>query len=153
MNPVVATGGIVAAVGAAQMAARIPVSRWGRARRKRVLAALQTECDLGRDRIVIGPLAAVYNGASARYSSIAGNATVVLTEQKLLWIKRTGTVVEVSRSRIVGTRMTARFNGRAEAGRRHLVIQTSDPAELGMYVADPGRWEATLDLSRTATRQ
>ena len=96
------------------------------------------------DRIVLGPEKAVYRGTTGSYSQVSGNGTIILTAQRLIFQKRTGGVVEVPTSKIIGTRQSASFRSSRVAGSTHLIVITSDPAQLGFFVGDLAAWEQAI---------
>jgi hypothetical protein len=96
------------------------------------------------ETIVADPEPANYRGGTGGHSSVKGNGTLVLTDRRLVFRKLTGEVVEVDRAAITGTREAATFLGSHSGGQTCLIVETSEPAELGFFVTDLAAWHARL---------
>jgi hypothetical protein len=135
---------IVLAVVLVQAAVWIPLLLVARAKKATFIAVLDAELAASGERIVAGPESAVYRGGSRPYSSVKGNGTIVLTDRRLIFRKLTGGRVDVPRSVIAEVRRSKGFRGSRVGGQTHLVVATTDPAELGFFVHDLDAWERAL---------
>jgi hypothetical protein len=136
--------GIVAGVGAVIAMVLIPLFRSLGRKSRQWLDDLHAELALSGERIVLGPESGSYRGGTGGYSVVRGNATLVLTDRRVLVRKVSGGVVEIPRHRIVATREAAVFLASRIGGKIHLIIVTDDPAEVGCFVADRAAWAAAL---------
>ena len=141
--------GILVAVGLVQAAVWIPVVRRGRRRTSAFLAQFDAEVAASGERVIVAPEQAVYRGCTAHYGQVRGNGTILLTDRRLVFRKLTGGPVEVPTAAILSTRQAASFLSSRVGGQTHLIVETSDPAELGFFVADLPRWEAALASVRS----
>lgn len=140
--------GILLLVGLLQAAIWIPVTRSWRRKREAFEVAFAADLAASGERIVRGPSSGVYRGATAHYGVVVGNGTIWLTDRRLVFHKRSGGVVEVPVARIVGTHQAKSFNGGRVGGQTHLVVSTSDPAEVGFFVDDDQGWATAIAAAR-----
>lgn len=132
------------AVVVVQAAIWIPLLRSWHRRSKRFVIDFAAQADRAGERIVKGPEPAVYRGGTGPYSRVKGNGTMILTDRRIVFRKLTGGLVEVPRSKVIGVRHTKGLNGSRVGGMTHLVVATSDPAEVGFFVEDLAPWEGAL---------
>lgn len=141
---VVLVVGILVALALVQAAIWIPLTQRWRRQAKEFDVDLQQEMALSGERFVVAPEDAVYRGGSGHYSAVKGNGSMMLTDRRLLFRKRSGGLVDVPLSDIVSTHRSAGFQGSRVGGATHLVVVTSDPAEVGFFVKDLDAWERAL---------
>lgn len=127
-----------------QAAIWTPLLRSWRRQSNRFASDFAVQADMTGERIVKGPEPAVYRGGTGPYSKVKGNGTMILTDRRIVFRKLTGGLVEVPRSKVIGIRQTKGFNGSRVGGTTHLVVATSDPAEVGFFVEDMAPWERAL---------
>ncbi len=144
MNVVLLVVLIVGGVGLIQAAVWIPLVRSWRRKSTNFLADLHTEADRSGERFVIGPEKAVYRGGTPPYGAVRGNGTIILTDRRLIFRKSSGGLVDVPRSRITAVHQAASFQHSRVAGSIHLIIATSDPAEVAFFVGDLAAWQRAL---------
>jgi len=135
---------VIVVVGLIQAAIWIPVTR----RSKRTSASFleQFRDDVARsgERVIVEPERGVYRGGSGSYSAVSGNGTILLTDRRLLFRKKTGGEVEVPTASMVSATRSKGFRGSRVGGATHLVITTSDGAEVGFFVDDLDAWDQAL---------
>ena len=122
----------------------VPILLWLKKKRVAAHAALNVELAASGETIVRGPETGLYRGGTGGYSGVSGNATLLLTDRRLIVVKVTGGRVDVPRDRMTGVRLAKVFRGSLKAGRVHVVVSTSDGAEVGFLVGDPDAWVAAL---------
>lgn len=142
--------GILVAVGLVQIAIWVPLVRRWRRRSAEQITAFQNEAVTTGERIVRGPEQGVYRGATGSYPAVKGNGTLFLTDRRIWVCRMTGSVAEVPLAKVVGTHRSPWFLGARVASRTHLVVETSDPAEVGFYVDDLDGWERDLSAGTTS---
>ncbi len=103
-------------------------------------ARFQADAATTGERIVAGPEKAIYRG-STTYGSVKGNGRIVLTDQRLLFRKITGGIIDVPTSKVVGSRQSKSFRRSRVGGQTHFVVITDHPDELGFFVRDRDLWE------------
>jgi hypothetical protein len=74
--------------------------------------------------------------------------TIILTDRRLIFRKLSGGLVEVPAQMIGGIRQAKTFRGSRVGGATHLVVTTTDSAEVGFFVNDITAWERALASSR-----
>ncbi len=126
-----------------QAAIWIPVTRSWRRKRDAWTAGIHAEMLASGEHLVRGPERASYQGGSGAFSNIRGIGDLMLSDDRLLFRKTSGGVVEIDRSTITGTRRATSFNGSRVAGQTVLVVQLAG-AEVGFVVTDLDGWAATL---------
>lgn len=139
---------VLLAVGLVQAAVWIPLLRSWRRRADDFVTGLRAEAAASGERFVLGPEKASYRGGSGPYSAVKGNGTIVLTNRRLVFRKLSGGLVEVPMEKVTGIRRSASFRGSRVGGARHLVVATTDPAEVGFFVNDLNAWERALGSAR-----
>ena len=122
----------------------LPILVWLKRKRTATHAALDAELAASGETIARGPETGLYRGGTGGYSGVSGNATLLLTDRRLIVVKVTGGRVDVPRDRMTGVRLAKVFRGSVKAGRVHVVVSTSDGAEVGFLVGDPDAWVAAL---------
>lgn len=127
-----------------QVAVWIPLLVLWRKRSRAFLEEFRARAAATGERFVAGPESAVYRGGSRPYSAVKGNGTMTLTDRRLVFRKLTGGMVEVPASSITGTRQAKGFRGSRVGGATHLVVTTTDPAEVAFFVGDPAAWELAV---------
>lgn len=127
-----------------QLAVWAPLLLLWRKRSRAFLEDFRARAASTGERFVAGPERAVYRGGSSPYSAIKGNGTMILTDRRLVFRKLTGGMVEVPASRITGTRRAKGFRGSRVGGATHLVVATTDPAEVAFFVKDLAAWEQAV---------
>ena len=140
---------ILAGVGLLQAAIWIPITRSWKRRAAQFDAELSAQITASGERIIVGREPAVYRGGTGAYSVVKGNGVILLTDRRLLFRKRSGGVVEVAVDKVAGTRQSKSFLGSRVGGATHLVVATTDPAEVGFFVTDLSAWEAALSSVRS----
>ena len=138
---------ILSGIGLIQAAIWIPLIRSWRQRANRFLAEFRERAAASGERFIAGPESAVYRGGSGPYSAVKGNGTIILTNRRLVFRKLSGGLVEVPTHMICGIRQSKTFRGSRVGGATHLVVATTDPAEVGFFVQDIAAWERALDSS------
>jgi hypothetical protein len=131
-----------------QAAVWILLIRSWRKRSNRFLAEFRARAAASGERFIAGPESAVYRGGTGPYSAVKGNGTIILTDRRLVFRKLSGGLVEVPAQMIVGIRQSKTFRGSRVGGATHLVVATTDSAEVGFFVKDITAWERALDSSR-----
>lgn len=140
---VVALGvGILAFIGILQVA----VLRWVHRKQAVTSARLETEFATTGERLQRGPEPGLYRGGSDGYPRVRGNATIVLSDRRLIIVMAVGARVEVPRYRIASVRTSRAFRGGIQGRKLHVVVSTTDGAEVGFIAADPDAWVAALPL-------
>ena len=122
----------------------VPILLWLKKKRVAAHAALDAELAASGETIVRGPEPGLYRGGTGGYSGVSGNATLLLTDRRLVVVKVTGGRVDVPRDRMTGVRLAKAFRGSVKAGRVHVVVSAADGAEVGFLVGDPDAWVAAL---------
>ena len=141
---------ILIGVGLIQAAVWILLIRSWRKRSNRFLADFRASAAASGERFIAGPEGAVYRGGTGPYSAVKGNGTIILTDRRLVFRKLSGGVVEVPANRIGGVRQSKTFLRSRVGGATHLVVTTTDAAEVGFFVEDTAAWARALDSSRPA---
>jgi hypothetical protein len=108
------------------------------------VADLEAELAETDEEIVAGPEAANYRGGTGGHSAVKGNGTIVLTDRRLLFRKLSGGMVEIPTSAITGTREETTYLGSRVGGQTCLVVETDEPAEIGLFVTDRAAWRVHL---------
>ena len=122
----------------------VPILLWLKKKRSATHAALNAELAASGEVLVRSPEPGLYRGGTGGYSGISGNATLLLTNRRLIVVKVTGGRVDVARDHITGVRLAKVFRGSVKAGRMHVVVSTSDGAEIGFIAGDPEAWATAL---------
>ena len=122
----------------------VPVLIWLKRKRASGAAALEAELAASGERIMRGPEGGLYRGGSGGYSGVGGNATIMLTDHRLIFLKVTGGRVEVPRAQIVSVRKSRSFRGALRGGKMHVVVSTVSGAEVGFIAAAPDEWLTAL---------
>lgn len=130
-----------------QTAILVPLVLTWRKRSDRYLADFRAAAAASGERIVAGPEKAVYRGGTGPHSSVKGNGTIILTDRRLVFRKLSGGLVEVPAKAITGVRRSKSFRRARVGGATHLVVATSEPAEVAFFVKDIAAWERALDPS------
>ena len=143
MNVVALVVLILVVVALVQAAVWIPLTRSWRRKRAEFETGFQAELAASGERILLRE-SAIYRGGTGGYGAVKGNGTIILTDRRLLFRKVTGGLVDVARAKITATRRSKSFLGSRVGGRTHLVVATSDPAEVGFFVTDIDAWEREL---------
>jgi len=136
--------GAILLVALVQAAIWIPITRRSRRRSADFLDQFRADVAQSGERVIVEPESGVYRGGSGSYSAVSGNGTILLTDRRLLFRKRTGGEVEVPTSAIVSVETSKAFRGSRVGGATHLVIKTNDGAEIGFFVDDLHAWERAL---------
>ena len=127
-----------------QAAIWIPVVRRWKRKRAAWEQEFAVELDAAGDHIVRGPETANYRGGTGTYSQVKGNGQMTLTEQRLVFRKTSGGLVDVPRSSITGTRRAAAFLGSRVGGQTHLVVVLEAGIEVAYFVTDLEGWEQAI---------
>jgi hypothetical protein len=144
---------IVLGVVVVQVAMWIPIIIWIRRKSARALAELASEvAALEDERLVAGPEKGTYRGSSGGHGKVKGNGVIVLTDRRLVFRKLLGASVEVPVHTITGTKRSRSFLWARSGGATHLIVTTTEPAEVGFYVKDLDAWQRHLDAVRPAPR-
>lgn len=101
---------------------------------------------IGEDRVLLGPVAASYRGATGPYPRAKGNGTIVLTSTRLLFRMVVGGPVDVDLAQVRRASTARVFGGSFQAGRSHLVVHTRT-GELAFHVPDADRWRAVIEAA------
>ena len=123
------------------------IRSWRR-RSNRFLAEFRARPAASGERFIAGLERAVYRGGTGPYSAVKGNGTIILTDRRLVFRRLSGGLVEVPAQMIGGIRQSKTFRGSRVGGATHLVVATTDSAEVGFFVKDIAAWERALDSSR-----
>jgi hypothetical protein len=142
---------IVLGVGLTQMGVLILVLRSWRTRMERFVADFRAGAEASGERFIAGPESAVYRGGTRPYSAVKGNGTIILTDRRLVFRKLSGGVVEVPVPIIGGVRELKTFRGSRVGGATHLVVTTTDSAEVGFFVNDITGWTNALTSGRPSS--
>lgn len=132
--------GILVIIGVLQAA----ILRWLRRKQGATSALLEAEIAAAGERLQRGPEPGLYRGGSGDYPRVRGNATIVLTERRLIIVMAVGPRVEVPRERIASVRTSRAFRGGIQGRKLHVVVSTTDGAEVGFIAADPEGWLSAL---------
>ncbi|MCU1391689.1 MAG: hypothetical protein JWM34_117 [Ilumatobacteraceae bacterium] len=135
---------ILVGVGAIQAAVWIPVTRSWRRKQGAYDTTFAAEVAASGERMLIPPEPAIYRGSTTTYGNVRGNGTILLTDRRLVFRKKSGGVVEIPVAKLRGTRRDKSFLSSRVGGMTHLIIATSDPAEVGFFVTDMDMWERLL---------
>lgn len=129
-----------------QLAIWLPLLWWLKRVTARRLDELRGELAATGERVLLGPEAAIYRGAShgSGHPRARGNGVVALTERRLVVRRLFGAAIEVPAGDITGVRTSQRFNGAWTGGRLHVIVKTRADAELGLFVKDTEAWVAAL---------
>ena len=119
MNLFVFLGLLLGGIASVNVLVWVPIILWLKRKRTAAFAELQTELAVSGERTVLGPEQGLYRGGSGGYSGVSGNATLVLTDRRLIMVKVTGGRVDVPRERIASVRTTKSFRGGRRAGKVH----------------------------------
>lgn len=136
--------GILLVVGVIVAAVLVPLARRWQHGADEFLAEFQAEAAASGETVVAGPEPANYRGGTGARSSVKGNGTLILTDRRLVFRKASGGIVQVARATITGTREESTFLGSHVGGQTCLVIETSEPAEVGFFVTDLATWHRLL---------
>ena len=139
---------ILVTVGLIQAAVWVLIIRSWRQRSNRFVAEFRERAIASGERIIAGPESAAYRGGSAPYSAVKGNGTIILTDRRLVFRKLSGGLVEVPAHMIDRIRQSKTFRGSRVGGATHLVLTTTESAEVGFFVKDITAWEHALDATR-----
>lgn len=142
---------IALGVGLTPVAVSILVIRSWRTRMDRFLADFRAGAEASGERFIAGPEGAVYRGGSGPYSAVKGNGTIILTDRRLVFRKLSGGAIEVPVNMIAGVRQLKTFRGSRVGGATHLVVTTTDSAEVGFFVKDISAWTSALTSSRPSS--
>lgn len=141
---------ILLGVGLIQAAVWLVLIRSWRKRTNHFFAEFRAQAAASGERVIAGPESAVYRGGTGPYSAVKGNGTILLTDRRLVFRKLSGGLVEVPAPMIAGIRQSKTFRGSRVGGATHLVVTTTDSAEVGFFVKDIALWERALGSSRPA---
>jgi hypothetical protein len=130
------------------MAVLILLIRSWRTRASQFLEEFRVGAAASGEQLIAGPESAVYRGGTGPYSAVKGNGTIIFTDRRLVFRKLSGGLVEVPAPMIGGTRQSKSFRGARVGGQTHLVVTTTDAAEVGFFVKDITAWERALAPSR-----
>ncbi len=128
------------------LAIGLPLLGWLRRVTARRLGELRGELVSTGERVLLGPEAAVYRGASAGsgHPRARGNGVIALTERRLIIRRLFGAPIEVPTADITGVRTNKWFDGAWTGGRLHVIVKTRADAEVGLFVQDTEAWVAAL---------
>lgn len=149
MTAIAVIAAILVGIGLLQAAVWIPLFGSWRRKSDAFLSDLRAEMTAAGERFVIEPERAVYRGCTGPYGKVRGNGTMLLTDRRVIFRKLTGGPVEVPVVRITEVGEAASFLASRVAGQTHLVISTSDPAQLGFFVTDLDAWRRALESVRS----
>ena len=135
---------VVLALLGIQVAVLAPILVIWRRRAAASMQDLDAQVRSSGETIVAGPERAVYRGGTGSDSRVKGNGALILTDRRLVFRKVSGGVVEVPRSRITGVSRSHGFRQWSAAAQTHLVVSTTDPAEVAFLVNNPDPWELAL---------
>lgn len=142
---------IVVGIIGIQAAIWIPIVIWLRRKSARASAEIASEiAAIQGERLVAGPENGSYRGGSGGHGKVKGNGVIVLTDRRLVFRKLLGATVEIPVHTIAGTKTSKSFLGARTGGSTHLIVITTEPAELGFYVKDVDAWQRHLDAIRPA---
>ena len=140
MSAVLLVFAILGGVAAIQAAVWIPLIMIWSKKRAEFDARFERERASGGEKILRGPEKGNYNGSTGHHGAVKGTGRIWLTDQRVVFCKVTGGVVEIPAFKIKGTHEAKSFLRSVTYGRMHLVVDTTDPAEVGFYVADNAAW-------------
>ena len=132
-----------------QAAVWIPITRSWRRKRVQYDTAFSAEVLASGERTIIAPEDAVYRGSTGTYGTVRGNGTILLTDHRLVFRKKSGGVVDIPVAKIAGSSESKSFLSSRVGGMTHLVVTTTDPAQVGFFVSDLAAWQRALDGVRT----
>lgn len=98
--------------------------------------------------VIRAPESAIYRGGTKPHSAVKGNGYLALTNRRLVFRKLTGPIEELQLVGITGTRRAAWFRGARRGRQLHLILETSDPGEIGFFVRDIDAWELAINEAR-----
>ncbi|MCU1365198.1 MAG: hypothetical protein JWL72_3660 [Ilumatobacteraceae bacterium] len=145
MNVVVLVLLILLGVVLIQAAVWIPIIRSWRRKKAQFDATFAAEVVASGERTIVAPEAAVYRGATGTYGAVKGNGTILLTDHRLVFRKKSGGVVDIPVAKITGVSESKAFLRSRVGGMTHLVVATTDPAQVGFFVTDLAAWQRALD--------
>lgn len=143
---------IVLGVAVIQAAIWIPIVIWWRRKSARFATAMVSESDLRGERLIAGPEKGSYRGSSGGHGKVKGNGVILLTDRRLVFRKLVGDALEIPVQTITGTGRSKSFLGSRSGGATHLVVTTTEPAEVGFYVANLDAWQRNIDTVRPTQR-
>ncbi|MCU1401228.1 MAG: hypothetical protein JWN62_4337 [Acidimicrobiales bacterium] len=132
-----------------QAAVWIPIIRSWRRKQTQFDTAFAAEVLASGEQTAIAPESAVYRGSTGTYGAVKGNGTIVLTDHRLVFRKKSGGVVDIPVAKIAGVTESRSFLRSRVGGMTHLVVTTPDPAEVGFFVTDLPAWHSALDRVRS----
>jgi hypothetical protein len=145
---------LVAGILAVHAMVLIPLLAWARRKARETEAALRRDIESTGERVMLGPAATVYRGASSGspYPKAKGNGVAALTERRLVIRKLVGKGVELPVSEIVGVREDKWFLRAYTGGHLHVIVKTAAGAEVGLFVDPHAAWmQALRDLTSAHT--
>lgn len=101
---------------------------------------------IGDERVLLGPVAASYRGATGPYPRVKGNGTIALTPTRLLLRMVVGGPVDVNLDQVRRVSTARTFGGSFVPGQTHLVVHTRE-GELAYFVPDADRWRAVVEAA------
>jgi hypothetical protein len=122
----------------------VPIVLWMRKRAAAAQAAFEAEVSASGERVLRGPEPGVYRGTSGGLSQVKGNCQLVLTDRRLVFLKRTGGRVDVPVDQIAGVGEASAFLHSVVRGRTHVVVTMRDGSEVGFFARDHAAWVRAL---------
>lgn len=118
----------------------VPVGLWLRRRSRARTAALLSELATSGERVIRGPEAGNYQGATDVYPQVKGNAVLVLTERRIIVRRAIGEAFDIPAADVVGVREAASFLSSRAGGMTHVVVALRGGAEVGFYFRNRQPW-------------
>jgi hypothetical protein len=130
--------GILVVVGGINFGIWYPIIR----KLRRMPDELTAELTAAGENIVRGPERVAYSGST--HSRVRGISIIALTDRRLVIRKAIGKPVEVATKDIVSVRTDKWFLSARSGRRTHVIVKTTDGAELGFIALDPEAWLQAL---------
>jgi hypothetical protein len=101
--------------------------------------------EVSAETLVRSPEEAGYRGATASgYPIIKTAGTIAMTERRLVFLSRTGKLIQIPVAEIVGLRTSRVFKSSAAGNRTHLIILTRF-GEVGFLVSHTAAWLSAIN--------
>ena len=150
MSPLILVLLILGGLLLVQAAVWIPLILIFKKRSAEFMAAFHRQLESSGEKLLRGPEKGIYRGATQGFGAVRGNGVIMLTDRRLVFRKMTGGVVEIPVKKITGSHEAKVFMRSVVGGQTHFVVDTSDKAEIGFFVADNAAWAQALKRASTS---